>query len=99
MSIRHTNRVTDNEGDPITPSHVLPLPDTDTDIYGAAPLAVTVGLWQAQVDGERFAAEHANCEAPWECAECGRPVCPRCDPSPAEFIRCAECDWFRGGAA
>jgi hypothetical protein len=42
---------------------------------------------------------HENCEAPWECQECGRDVCPRCDPSPAEFRFCVECDWFKGGAA
>lgn len=40
--------------------------------------------------------DHEHCEAPWECMECGRRVCPRCDPSPAEFKLCAECDWFRG---
>ena len=38
--------------------------------------------------------EHANCEAPWLCMKCDRPVCPRCEPSPAEPCFCAECDWL-----
>lgn len=40
-----------------------------------------------------FDEEHENCEAPWYCKECERKVCPRCEPSPAEFELCAECDW------
>jgi hypothetical protein len=45
-----------------------------------------------------FDRQHSHCEAPWECHECGRRVCPRCEPSPAEFRFCAECADF-GGAA
>lgn len=42
---------------------------------------------------------HENCDAPWMCEDCDRPVCPRCEPSPGEFKRCADCDWLNGGAA
>lgn len=41
-----------------------------------------------------FEEWHRNCEAAWTCRECERQVCPRCEPSPGEFERCAECDWF-----
>ena len=37
---------------------------------------------------------HLHCEAPWICGGCGERVCPRCEPSPGEFERCAECDWL-----
>lgn len=42
---------------------------------------------------------HADCGPQWECWLCGRSVCTRCEPSPAEFAHCAECHDFIGGAA
>lgn len=38
--------------------------------------------------------DHTACDTPWTCAQCQEPVCPRCDPSPAEYRLCAECEWF-----
>jgi hypothetical protein len=39
---------------------------------------------------------HYHCEPPWECLGCGRDVCPRCEPSPAEEELCADCYWIAG---
>jgi hypothetical protein len=36
---------------------------------------------------------HDNCDTPWYCQGCEQPVCPRCEPSPAEYTLCAECWW------
>lgn len=38
--------------------------------------------------------EHENCDAPWYCVGCERPVCPRCEVSPGEADGlCPECWW------
>lgn len=44
---------------------------------------------------------HADCDAPWYCVRCDRPVCPRCEPSPGEQELCPECWWLNddGSAA
>ena len=52
-------------------------------VYGAA----------YEDDADRFAHEHANCDAAWTCRGCERDVCPRCEPSPGEQDLCAECWW------
>ena len=51
------------------------------------------------MDPELFDRLHIDCEAPWRCMECDRPVCPRCDPSPKEPCFCAECVAFGVGGA
>jgi hypothetical protein len=53
--IRATARVRDEYGDPITPSHVLPLPETSRDPDDRRTLAQVVADWQAQVEAEREA--------------------------------------------
>lgn len=93
-----TRRVLDEFGDPIPANHVELAPTT-RDPDDTRSLEQITRDWAAEVNDERFAAAHRNCEAPWVCYSCGRKVCPRCDPSPGEFIKCAECDWFTGGAA
>jgi hypothetical protein len=52
--------------------------------------------WSEDVSGGRLDGDHGQCEPSWEC-ECGRLVCPRCEPSPGEFRYCAECHWLKGG--
>lgn len=56
---------------------------------------------EPEPDMTDFERWHLNCEAPWYCERCERPVCPRCDPSPGEFELCPECYWTtdEGGAA
>jgi hypothetical protein len=41
--------------------------------------------------------DHRDCEASFDCLECGRPVCARCEDNPGAPSYCPECEW--GGAA
>lgn len=58
-----------------------------------------VGAALAAWSGDVWAEAHRDCDAPWYCERCEKPVCPRCDPSPGEFNLCADCDWLGGDAA
>lgn len=93
---RIKSSTTGPDGEPIRyQDHELPHQDLDPlrPSHGD-PMAVarawSEDIWQEQ---------HGDCEARWFCESCEQPQCPRCHPSPAEFRKCATCDWLGGDAA
>lgn len=79
-----------------TSSTELPPQDLDlSHLTRPSNLAAVAHAWSEDVFHER----HRDCGHDWECVECGKRVCARCEVSPGEFQWCSDCDWFRGGAA